>query len=666
MRIAYHNPWVQSAENQSYMSLAAAGCRAGIEVVHCATHQDIIASAPDFVLSVSSSVPKMVDLPSYLTVHAPRSFFLQTPSHMQNLLTYDGFLTISDSLDRFLRDVCFGVGRDDQPGFFYSTAQRAEAALAVDWDTVTTGGRLSVAYFGTNWDRRFPALFRALDHRGILHVYGPEAAWQDEGLGCYRGSVPFDGNAPQRVYAGCGMGLALVAEQWMRDDVISNRIFEIASVGAIPICPDMPWIRKWFGTAALYVDMTAPTEAIADRIAAHHAFCATDPAAVRDMSARVRAIFEAHFSAEILLDRLVRFHETRVQETAAARKAMPAAPDISVVVRCGGRDLPFVRRAVDSIRRQSYGRFHVVFMKYRDIDLSEILAEPPGAVASWQEVFIPGGGRAEMLFEGVRHTETEYFAVLDDDDFWLDHHFEDLFRAGRKIDPMFDSAFSGSIAFDYPIEYRPNQYCDRNVIRFGFDTDHIDMAAIQRAVGTNCFVARRDLVPDALLRVPPMHTAEDSVLVALVTRRSRPIFTYRATAFYRRNASDGSKWATHPSRREDECSLWLRVGLAWAPRWLSRASWPADAMRSLTEPPSEPTDLLHAEIMAIEHSTSWRLTAPLRVLGNLARFRRPGPSRIPLDATAAQLRALLAGYHASTSRRLTAPLRRIAWLLRRR
>ncbi|MCC6889879.1 MAG: glycosyltransferase family 2 protein [Hyphomicrobiales bacterium] len=611
----------------------------------------------------------MVDLPSYLTVHAPRSFFLHTPTHMHNLLTYDGFLTISDSLDRFLRDVCFGTGRDDHPGFFYNTPQRADADLAVDWDHVVAGGHLAVAYFGTNWDRRFLDLLRALDRKGILEVYGPQAAWQDEDLVCYRGSVPFDGSAPQRVYAACGMGLALVAEQWMLDDVISNRIFEIASVGAIPVCPDMPWIRKWFGTAVLYVDMSAPTETIADRIATHHAFCRNNPVAVRELSARVRAIFEARFSADILLDQLIRFHNARIQAVAASRAALPVAPEVSVVVRCGGRDLSFVRRAVDSIRRQTHGRFHVVLMKYRDIDLSPILAEPPGAVASWREVLIPAGGRAEMLFTGVRLVETEYFAVLDDDDFWLSHHVEDLFRAGQAADPKFDIAFSGSIAFDYPIYYRADQYCDRNILHFGFTTEKIDMLDIQRAIGINCFVARRDLLPDALLAVPPMQTAEDSLLVALVTRRSRPVFSYRATSFYRRGAPDGSNWANHPTRHDDEVSLAMRAGLAWAPRWLSRASWPAEEAKSLAAPPvpvspDEATEPLRVELAAIECSTSWRLTAPLRLAGHLVRLRLPTPNRVPSDATPAQLRSLLAGYYASTSWRVSAPLRRLATLLR--
>jgi hypothetical protein len=82
-RIAYRNPWLLSAENQTFMSLAIAGHRRGIKVVHCASHQELLACRPEFVLSVSSSVAKIVDIPSYLTVN-PRPCAAAT-GHLQRI-----------------------------------------------------------------------------------------------------------------------------------------------------------------------------------------------------------------------------------------------------------------------------------------------------------------------------------------------------------------------------------------------------------------------------------------------------------------------------------------------------------------------------------------------------------------------------------------------------
>src|SRR5437660_8589627 len=111
MRIAYLNPWTNAAESQAYFSLASAGRSLGIDLISCHTPEDIEMSSAEFVLSVASSVPKVVDIPSYLTVHEPMKRFLDRPFYMNNFLSYDGYLTISATLERFAKDVCFGAGR---------------------------------------------------------------------------------------------------------------------------------------------------------------------------------------------------------------------------------------------------------------------------------------------------------------------------------------------------------------------------------------------------------------------------------------------------------------------------------------------------------------------------------------------------------------------------
>ncbi len=571
MRIAYHNPWIESSENQGFMSMEEAARRIGVALVACGDEAAIEACRPDFVLSVSTAMAKITDFPTYLTVHEPKAYLLEQPERVRNLFSYDGYLTISDSLARFVRDFCCGVGRTEEPGFFYLTPQVSQ--IRTDWPEVVKGDALRVVYFGTNWNRRMPLLFRALDRTGILGIHGPEASWRTEGYASYRGPVAFDGHGPQRIYAECGLGLALMDERWRREDVISNRVFEIASVGAVAICPDMPWTRKWFGDAVLYYDADRPAREIAERIRAHHGFVRADQEAARAMGERARRIFEAHFAAERMLANAIAYHERKTAERRERRAAMAPAPGISVVLRCGDRSLALVRRAVDSIRRQTFGSFTVILARFRPLDLSAITADRSGAIAEFVEFFIPDGSRAEMLFAAIARVSTAYFAVLDDDDFWMSDHFEELFRAGRRVREDFDMAFSGSIGFDYPVLYNATQSCSRNILRFGYDGPIADALDVQNAIGTNCFVARTDLLQNEMRAVPEMRTAEDSLLICLLAWRSRPIFSYRPTAFYRRDAEDGSRWQTDARRTEDELSMALRAGLAWHPDWLASGSF---------------------------------------------------------------------------------------------
>ena len=97
-----------------------------------------------------------------------------------------------------------------------------------------------------------------------------------------------------------------------------------------------------------------------------------------------------------------------------------------------------------------------------------------------------------MLFEGVQRVSTEYFAVLDDDDFLLSDHFEDLFRACRLADQRFDIAFSGVIEFDHPTALGGEVISNRNIARFGFSR------TIEASVGP--WLLRRSCPPAGRIR----------------------------------------------------------------------------------------------------------------------------------------------------------------------
>ena len=566
MKIAYYNPYLNSAENQIYASMELAGSRLGLELLECKDDVDICAFDPDFVISVTAQVPKVTHHPSYLAMHEPNASIFSHDVKFPNILSYDGYLTISDSIVRFIQDFTYGVHRDEEPGFFYLTPQKAE--ISVDWSKVVALGNLKIAYFGTNWKSRMPKLLGQLDSMNLLRIHGPKAAWDHKGYASYRGPVDFDGMGPQRVYAECGAGLVLLDQKWQDEDVISNRIFEISSVGAVAFCPDIPWIRKWFGDSVQYFDTTVSYADMAKQIQVGYEACISDPQGAMEMATKARSIFEEKFSAERMLENAVAYHERKLRNSAARIAMAGPEAEISVIVRCGGRSAAQVKIAVDSLIRQTFGKIHIIFAKYRDIDLSELKDDIAAGGLSFEQFLTPQGSRAQMLYEALRRVKTEYFSVLDDDDQLMPEHFEALFIAGRRMSPHFDVAFSGTMDAGRPVDLGAHTPCNRVISRFGFTRPVRRAWDLYVPIHIGSMVARADLLAPDLLRVPDIKTAEDSLLLSIVTRRSKPIFSYRASFLYTVDSDNGSNWSTDPDRRIDETSLAIRTGLCLTPSWI--------------------------------------------------------------------------------------------------
>ena len=129
-RIGFLCPWEEGAEVQAFKSLSIAAGRLGHELIRVRNSQEIAAAELDFALAIEPGQPKTADVPTFGIVHSPRGILMESKSHLENisylqsLLTYDGWLTISDGLARFITALCAGVERPANIGFYYNTPQR--------------------------------------------------------------------------------------------------------------------------------------------------------------------------------------------------------------------------------------------------------------------------------------------------------------------------------------------------------------------------------------------------------------------------------------------------------------------------------------------------------------------------------------------------------------
>jgi hypothetical protein len=554
-RIGFLNPWRGKAENQAFFSLKIAAERVGHDLFHLTNSDEILEADVDFVLAVHPNQPKTTDIPTFGVIHSPRALLLEHDYYGQNLLTYDGYLTIMDSIERFLRPLCAGSYRPAHIGFYYNSPQRQ--TYSADLENLISQRMVRLCYFGTNWDMRARPLFEILAKRPYMQIYGPEGAWDYLNGQGYYGPVPFDGEAVQRTYADFGAGLVVLSEQHAHDDVISNRIFEITSVGAVAICPDIPWIRKNFEDTVYYYRPFESAEGIAADIDAAFDKISDEPETAKQKAARSRLIFEERFAAEAMLQNAVTYFDEWKQK---GGKPHPpeASPIIDVIVRVGGRPVSTIMRAINSIDNQTAGRFRVIFVRYRPIDLAEITGSGWRRIIEFTILDDPGGGRAQTMTAGLRAVRNELFAMLDDDDFWLSGHIAGLLAQVDQCSRDKAYAFSGIINVHEPAPGECATDCERR---------HI--ASMVRPSGNifdimGTFAPHSWLASSALLRFIDLDnwtlsTAEDTVLQANLLAGGEPLFSYRATACSVRGSEGSSNFAEAETRAEDVFECFARL-----------------------------------------------------------------------------------------------------------
>ncbi len=527
MKIAFLNPFRNAAENQVFESMAVAAKRIGHELVQCTNSMQVEAESPDFVLAMASPQPKLNDIAHYGIIHEPRNLFLTERKRYSGILTRDGYLTISETLAGFIRDLTFAVGRPQEPGFFFTTCQRQD----VDTDVLrlARSRKLKITYFGTNWDVGRAEVIRELAQHDGVTVFGPEGTWQDLPAKSKGGTLPFDGESVQRAYTERGIGLCLLSDDHYREGIMSNRIFEISSVGAVVICPDVPWVRHHFGDSVYYVDQWLPQKHLVQQILLRRKEIEMNPAVAAEKAKQARKIFEERFAAEVLLANAVAHHsQMSARRMEELGRAAAATPLISVVICCGSGPLAAIERSVDSVARQSYGRFQVLLVRKGELDLGSLLATSTARIESVSVIDVDPDDPGSGLWTGLAAVSGEYFAVLDADCWYFSDHFEKLFRplgAGSRARFL---AYSGAVRHDATPRDRGEEDC-RSLTHFGLTDGNGELMP-------HSFVASSDLLHEIRVPAPERGTAHATyLLLALLDRVEHPHFSYSATAVYERD-----------------------------------------------------------------------------------------------------------------------------------
>jgi len=525
LKIGLLNPWTDAAENQLVPFIVRAAEQAGHTVVECKNSGDVLRHSPDFVLAMSRTQPKLVDVPTYGILFDPRTILLDHPSYLTNFFTYDGVLTIFDSLRDFATDLLAAARRDTPIGSFYPTC------LAPEWHQPIELASVRLAYFGVNWDGRRNGLFTRLDQQPWMEIYGPRSGWTFLTGHAYKGTVPFDGISVIERYRAAGAALCLFSERHMADDIITSRVFEASAAGAVIIAPRMRWLEATFGDSILYIDQHAPDDELVEQITRHITWIRSHPVEAGALSEAAHEIFTERFSLDRLLANAIEYHHSvqRAREGLAA--AITSRPLVSVVVLVRDASTRQLTRSLDSIARQRYAQVEVLITQ--PVDIPD--AARTEAIAGFERTagrpatIVPCDADTDPLAAALQAGAGDFIAVLMAGDEWQSDHLTSLMSAlqqfgDRKLGHS-GSVFQHRRAFT--TEGGSQEVREVRPFPFSYATD--DVVGAGRDLPLSTLLFHRELLDAWALRDPHLSTDAGARLILALLERETPVFSYKAT-----------------------------------------------------------------------------------------------------------------------------------------
>jgi glycosyltransferase involved in cell wall biosynthesis len=529
LRVVIHNHYAGQpvSETESSRRTCCAAANLGWEAVEAGSSSEINRFDPDFVIALHFRTPKLTKYPTYGSMVSPPAYFAHHEQFVKNILSYDGYLSSSDHIDRWLSDILYATHKRYFIAPWYASCQSGPyrpPQLA----------HPRLVYVGTNWDGpRYKELFEQLDAQPFTDIYGPATSWNHIRYS-YRGVLPFDGSSIFDALNRAGVGLCLHREEHCTAGTPSSRIFEIAASGAVAICQEHPFIRDTFQDSVLYLERTADPLRVAQQISQYLQWIAQNPEDALKLSRRAYDIFSQNYTLEKLLADLVPRH----QELVATKKFTPnrsprALGDKSAqfIVRVGDRGAGYVERALDCIACQSYPHVGAIIVQYKEVpNLSRLLDKYNNRLPIQLVHSSYTGSRSTQLWDGLKAVSSEYFCVLDDDDTIHPNHLSLLVQLLDQFRD-FGVAYSGAIRIwesgpapgasaELPAEPAELMYFEP------FDLGRL--VTLDNFITSNAFVARGSLLND-LGNDPQLPLLEDLFLLLFLCRKTNFVFSYEAT-----------------------------------------------------------------------------------------------------------------------------------------
>ncbi|MDQ7989776.1 MAG: glycosyltransferase [Candidatus Dactylopiibacterium sp.] len=302
-------PTLKTAEDECIARITQAARQLGIECIEIGpdgtwlsdSTRNVNQGNVDFVIHLHYDTPKNYDAFSFVALWNPLKFYFEWGYERcsRNLTTHDDFISCgSDAADDHVYRMIRGEKTHLPAKFrvYHSTPGVVHEP---------TLGDQKLFYAGINWEAvsggksRHQEVLKLLDKTGGLRIYGPQTfhgikVWA--GYQSYVKEIPFDGISMIHEIAKAGVALVLSSPAHKKSALMSTRLFESISAGAVVICDENPFAQKFFGDSLLYIDSRSPVQQMLGDIQKHLAWIRQNPQAAKELAAKAQKIFSEQFT----------------------------------------------------------------------------------------------------------------------------------------------------------------------------------------------------------------------------------------------------------------------------------------------------------------------------------------------------------------------------------
>lgn len=433
-RIAVFNPYLQgghlkTAEMESTARFMACAEKRGIQVKMFSHSQDIINFKPDFVFSITYQTGKLTPFPTYMNVNIPVSMIQNVNRFVRNILSCDGFVTVSPSVNAWLKSLCQRYGKSFLCSAGYFSVEKTEFKPGRYKDAVC-------AYMGTNWDgTRHAAIFQRLASGDYLKCYGPRDSWKLYPSSLFGGEIPFDGISTLSMYNQSGAGLCIGHPEFDHEGIANNRMYEIVASGAMPIASENSLTREFYGDSILYFNHLDEPDAVVSNIIKSVEWVRANPNIAEEMTRNAHQIFNDNLSMETYLDQMLSMHERCIagyhNASKIERNHRPSVGGSNAFLVVNPSISSFSYQTISSIISQHDSPSIILLSKTEPVDIIRGLKnEFPAVNFSWEAY--QGENSNTKLFDRLKSLSPDFIAVVREGDLLFDNYRSTLATALAK------------------------------------------------------------------------------------------------------------------------------------------------------------------------------------------------------------------------------------------